>query len=352
MPPGGLLPDFTVIAKAEAGSDSRELRPWNEPLLAHVVEKVVKSKLPSSIGSPKIRAVVNRILRSWPLDHDEMAKIGEEVGIKSWSRMFAGRYSDNAELVGELNQLGFANWIVAILYELSATISETLDNTLYIGPARAPSVRFYRYQNLAVSEIDSDGKNFPMFLNSLRKDQIADLSSWIERLFGYGVSVENSGGHVSINVISEGKTTNIVDTGYGVSQILPVLGQIWWAARRPQNRWRTNSDVMVAIEQPELHLHPAHQALLADALAGVGTIPRSPDAPVSKLRFLIETHSEALINRFGELISKQMISPDNVQILIFDDSKGEGRVTQVTTAQFGVSGELIDWPYGFFQPNY
>src|ERR1700682_5719018 len=34
--------------------------------------------------------------------------------------------------------------------------------------------------------------------------------------------------------VIEGKhSTNIADTGYGVSQILPVLGQIWWAANPP-----------------------------------------------------------------------------------------------------------------------
>src|ERR1700729_3081267 len=100
--------------------------------------------------------------------------------------------------------------------------------SLYIGPARARSERYYRYQDLAVSEIDPDGKNFPMFLNSLATHHIHSFSRWIEDLFGYGlrVSRQEGGGHMSIDLVGKGITSNIVDTGYGVSQILPVLGQI------------------------------------------------------------------------------------------------------------------------------
>jgi AAA ATPase domain len=155
-------------------------------------------------------------------------------------------------------------------YHIRSHLREVITSTLYIGPARARSERYYRYQDLAVSEIDPDGKNFAMFLNSLTPYQILELSEWIERLFGYGfkVSRDADGGHMSINQVTAKTTTNIVDTGYGVSQILPVLGQVWWAKERLRQTNGSLQSSLIAIEQPELHLHPAHQALLADAFGG------------------------------------------------------------------------------------
>ncbi len=227
----------------------------------------------------------------------------------------------------------------AIAGQLKAIFS----STLYIGPMRARSERYYRYQDLAVSEIDPDGKNFPMFLNSLGRNQIEEFSEWVRSLFGYGVSVSRQTGHISIN-LTEGKVeTNIVDVGYGVSQILPVLGQIWWAKRRISNRDNKTPLGILAIEQPELHLHPAHQALLADALVGEAS------SSSSGMHYLVETHSETLVNRIGEFIAAGRISAKDVQVMLFEPAN-EGSTTNVRTVNFDEAGALIDWPYGFFQP--
>ena len=119
--------------------------------------------------------------------------------------------------------------------------------------------------------------------------QISRFSRWVKDLFGFGVAISRKEGHLSINVEYTGSTMNIVDTGYGVSQILPVLGQIWWTVFSPV-RQPIERDSILAIEQPELHLHPAHQALLADAIASVLNDSNNKRA----VSFLIETHSEAL----------------------------------------------------------
>jgi predicted ATPase len=155
---------------------------------------------------------------------------------------------------------------------------------------------------------------------------------------------------MSINLIAKGVKSNIVDTGYGISQILPVLGQIWWARsklnRSPAGR---SGLALLAIEQPELHLHPGHQALLADAL--VGEVADGSARNSSQIHFLVETHSETLLNRLGELIAQKRIPHTDVQVVLFEALDDDVRLTDVRTSSFNESGELLDWPYGFFQPT-
>ncbi|WP_206514277.1 AAA family ATPase, partial [Xanthomonas perforans] len=95
------------------------------------------------------------------------------------------------------------------------------------------------------------------------------------------------------------------------------------------------------IEQPELHLHPAHQALLADVFVDA---LKEETTPVS---FVVETHSESLINRLGELISKGLVPVEKVHIAIFGEDQ-DGEVQQVKISTFGPDGVLQNWPYGFF----
>ena len=60
----------------------------------------------------------------------------------------------------------------------------------------------------------------------------------------------------------------------------------------------------------------------------------------------METHSPHLIYRFGELIDEGILSPDNIQVLIFNEKDG---YSEVDTAYFDDEGVLRNWPAGFFQ---
>jgi predicted ATPase len=160
--------------------------------------------------------------------------------------------------------------------------------------------------------------------------------------------VERKEGHVSIKLRQRTISVNVADTGYGVSQILPVLAQIWWATQIPRNYTRQMRHGLrpITMEQPELHLHPAHQAKLADVFQSA--IERS-NASGPEAVLLIETHSEALINRLGELIEYGKIAANDVQVVIFS-ARGEGEElnTEISTSTFDDNGALRDWPYGFF----
>lgn len=128
------------------------------------------------------------------------------------------------------------------------------------------------------------------------------------------------------------------DVGIGISQVLPVLV----SAYASRNKF-------VAIEQPEIHLHPGLQAELGDvflesALCGSGN------------RFLIETHSEHLILRIlrriretsdGELPEGACpVKPEDVAVLhVRPGSKG-AEVVHIPIAPDGDFEQR--WPDGFF----
>jgi predicted ATPase len=98
------------------------------------------------------------------------------------------------------------------------------------------------------------------------------------------------------------------------------------------------------VEQPELHLHPRLQAKLADLYCNI--ISQS-ERSGSDISFVIETHSETLINRIGGLIRDKRISSSDVAVLIVDKECG---CSSIKPAMFDDDGFLMNWPYGFFLP--
>lgn len=353
LPQGSILPDLLVVAD-EAPQPNASFYVTDEFNFTKAVADITSEFLDKRIKANAMEALAHELLSLPTFEPDQLRKLADQTRTRTWKKLISDVASkDRQQLFQPLKRIHTANRFVPLLRAATERLRQTLAETLYIGPARARSERYYRYQDLAVSEIDPDGKNFAMFLNSLSQGQLDSLSDWVQELFGYRISTLKSTGHISINLVEGSSETNIVDTGYGVSQILPVLGQIWWASNRERGSrtGRSNSDVSILdIEQPELHLHPAHQALLADALCErPNELIRSRKSP--RTNFLIETHSETLVNRLGELIANKRLSAEDVQIVLFEPSSDGERRTNVRISTFNDAGELMDWPYGFFQPH-
>lgn len=220
----------------------------------------------------------------------------------------------------------------------------------YIGPARVTPQRDYRVQELLVHEITPQGENLPMFLRSLRRAAAGEFSNFVFEHLGFHVRVVPAGAQLSI-VIEDaaGKKFNLIDMGYGFSQVLPILAQGWAATVRLRGNERFQRASMLALEQPELHLHPRLQARLADMMVGVIDASRSLSNNEEAVRFLVETHSEALISRLGEMIEAGAVSVDDVSILLFEKSDKTG-TTKIRRSHFTDDGMLKNWPIGFFAP--
>lgn len=223
----------------------------------------------------------------------------------------------------------------------------------YIAPLRATAERYYRIQQLAVDEVDQNGKNLPVFLGSLSDSQLLNFQSWTYENFGFKTKISKIEGHYSIKIEHEDKyEINLSDMGFGYSQILPILTQIWHSStkkRIKRNSFLYSDDIekIIVIEQPELHLHPDFQAKFADAISKIITSSKKNDV---SLKLIIETHSDVIINRFGDNILNNVISNNDINIVIFD-KKNEISPTEIKNSHFDSEGNLKNWPLGFFQPS-
>ena len=129
------------------------------------------------------------------------------------------------------------------------------------------------------------------------------------------------------------------DIGVGISQMLPVV-----VAALGHNVG------IVAIEQPELHIHPALQVALGDLF--IEQVQASPD-----MIYILETHSEHLLLRFmrriretySGLINYQEFPLSHDQLGVWFVELLEER-TVVREMPVNEYGELIKaWPGGFFE---
>ena len=101
------------------------------------------------------------------------------------------------------------------------------------------------------------------------------------------------------------------------------------------------------MEQPELHLHPAYQAKIADAF--ITTIERMEDQK-REANLIVETHSETIINRLGRRIREGLLRASDVNVVIFNKTLLDSHTT-VEEYSYNGNGQIKNWPYGFFDPD-
>jgi hypothetical protein len=148
------------------------------------------------------------------------------------------------------------------------------------------------------------------------------------------------GGEVALLDKSTGTEVTHRDVGIGISQVLPVL--VHAIADRKQ---------IVAIEQPEIHLHPALQAELGDVFIESALGER-------KNTFLLETHSEHLILRILRRIRETTadgkpgkeglppIRPEDVSVVYVQPGPRGAEVIELPVTPDGDFSR--PWPKGFF----
>ena len=180
------------------------------------------------------------------------------------------------------------------------------------APIRSNPMRTYN----PVREVkDPAGSGMPVTLMNMYRNDKKKWENLRGKLVHFGkasglfddIAIKTHGRAVNnpfqLQVKSKGIKTNIVDVGYGVSQILPILVRIITASK----------NTTFLVQQPEVHLHPKGQAALVTLMLEIKNKRENS--------FIVETHSEYMINRAKIEIMNGNISHEDVSV-IYLESKG------------------------------
>ena len=135
------------------------------------------------------------------------------------------------------------------------------------------------------------------------------------------------GAPFQLNVKVRGPTSNIMDVGYGVSQILPILVHILSGNSSGHLTIGHIRFTYFLLQQPEVHLHPKAQAELSSLLAQL--------ASNGGQSFVVETHSDYMIDRARIEIRRGNINKDDVSLIYFEPKKNVVKVHNITFDEMG-----------------
>ena len=119
------------------------------------------------------------------------------------------------------------------------------------------------------------------------------------------------------------KPTNV---GYGYSYVLPILvaGLV------------AKQGSVLIVENPESHLHPQAQSVVAKFLACVA---------LSGVQVFVESHSEHILNAFRVLVKQNVLCDDSLSVKFFDSAYRDKYYKEIIV---GNDGGLSEWPDYFF----
>lgn len=116
--------------------------------------------------------------------------------------------------------------------------------------------------------------------------------------------------------------------GFGLTQIFPIIVAALSAKK---------GDIIL-IENPEVHLHPAGQAVMGQFLA---------DVVRAGVQVIIETHSDHVLNGIRRAIKSKQLEAEQVAIHFFSPRTEEPQ-PQVVSPAIDSAGSIDSWPNGFF----
>lgn len=136
------------------------------------------------------------------------------------------------------------------------------------------------------------------------------------------------GTELTVRAQGVARDLDLTSIGVGVSQVLPTLVTGLIAPR----------GTTFLLEQPELHLHPRVQSMLADFLLGLAKVGK---------QCIVETHSEYLVNRLRRRVAEDVADRvlEDIHIFFVEREQGKSQFRRVDLNPFGA---VVKWPRGFF----
>ncbi len=252
---------------------------------------------------------------------------------------------------------GFPDEVVA--YHQNAEFAQALNlcheklfrSIYYLGPLRTKAERLYSWTGIEPESVGYAGENTVAAILAGRSRKISlgyrcrykpfeeiiaiklKEMSLIEEFKVNRISEQRQEYEVKLRTKGSGDWVDLPDVGFGISQVLPVLVQCFYAP----------AGSIIFMEQPEIHLHPNAQSALADVMIDV--IKSRENGADRNIQLVIETHSEHFLRRLQRRIAEDKVSQEEVSAYFANISKAPATLKPL---QIDVFGNIQNWPENFF----
>jgi hypothetical protein len=220
--------------------------------------------------------------------------------------------------------------------------TEDLSSVQWIDAVRTRVPRRMGFGARPRGPLASDGSDAPAALAFAREDAspvYETVRAFYQDHLSHTLEVTPLGDDFKVRVAPVKTPTlaiDLTDTGEGLSQVFPVVVALARAAHR-------EGPTLVALEQPELHLHPAMHEELARWMCKLAKAESKP-------RMIVETHSENfLLSVLIALLNEEITTDDLIVYWVYQLDDGQSVVEPITFDELGRPQGA--WPSGVFHED-
>jgi len=229
------------------------------------------------------------------------------------------------------------------VYDSIEKLQQSLKDIKYLGPIRAYPLRAYINYARPSTDLLEDGSNVAyvyhlnreksFYWKGRRRPIIEILDECLNNLdLSQKVSIQRIDQmvyRILMQIPGGNRQVSIADVGFGYSQLLPIIIRCIISKKQTLN----------IFEQPEIHLHPACQANLADLFI---------DTINSDKHVLVETHSVDMINRVRLRVIENPELVNKIAVYFIDLEMTNGEYSaQARKLTINENGNFDSWPDGF-----
>ncbi len=252
---------------------------------------------------------------------------------------------------------GFPDEVVAyyqnadFVQDLNLAHEKLFNSIFYLGPLRTKAERLYTWGGITPESVGFAGENTVAAILAARDRKISlgyrkqekpleeiialklKEMSLIEDFRVNPISEQRQEYEVKVRTKGSKDWVDLPDVGFGISQVLPVLVQCFYAP----------AGSIIIMEQPEIHLHPNAQSALADVMIDV--INSRENGVDRNIQIVIETHSEHFLRRLQRRIAEDSVPQEKVSAYFANIARTPATLDHL---QIDIFGNIQNWPENFF----
>lgn len=252
---------------------------------------------------------------------------------------------------------GFSNESVAryqnadFMQELNLAQEKLFNSLYYLGPLRRKAERLYKWSGSAPESVGYEGENTVAAILAARDRKISPgygkhakpfeeiiagklkEMNLIDAFRVKPISAQRQEYEVQVRAKGSKDWVDLPDVGFGVSQVLPVLAQCFYAP----------PGSIILMEQPEIHLHPSAQSALADVMIAV--IRSKENRKERGIQLIIESHSEHFLRRLQRRIAEGDVLKEEVSAYFANITGTPATLERLRIDDYG---NIKNWPKDFF----